>query len=87
VFLVVILLYGIPEAGAHWYSTYKKHHWLKLGIEQSTYDPCLIITKDPKGPFGIVGLQTNNTLFVRDRQFIDLEDSALQAAGLIAKPA
>jgi hypothetical protein len=87
VFLVVIPLYGIPEAGAHWYSTYEKHHRLKLGIEQSTYDPCLMITKDPKGPFGIVGLQTDDTLFVRDRQFIDLEDSALQAAGLIAKPA
>jgi hypothetical protein len=87
VFLVVIPLYGIPEAGAHWYSTYEKHHRLKLGIEQSTYDPCLMITKDPKGPFGIVGLQTDDTLFVGDRQFIDLEDSALQAAGLIAKPA
>ena len=76
-FLVVILLYGILEAGAYWYSTYEKHHRLKLGIEQSTYDPCLMITKDLKGPFSIVGLQTNNTLFVRDRQFIDLKDSAL----------
>lgn len=87
VFWVVIPLYGIPEAGAHWYSTYEKHHRVKLGMEQSTYDPCLMVTKNPKGPFGIVGLQTDDTLFIGDSQFVDLEDSELKAAGLLAKPA
>lgn len=87
VFWVVIPLYGIPEAGAHWYGTYEKHHRHKLGMEQSTYDPCLMVTKNPQGPFGIVGLQTDDTLFVGDRQFVDLEDSELSTAGLLAKPA
>ena len=60
---------------------------MKLGIEQSTYDPCLMITKNPKGPFGIVGLQTDDTLFIGDDQFVDLEDTKLTSAGLLAKPA
>ena len=56
VFWVVIPLYGIPEAGAHWYGTYEKHYRVKLEMEQSTYDPCLMVTKDPHSPFGVVGL-------------------------------
>ncbi|KAI0991501.1 hypothetical protein K3495_g16686 [Podosphaera aphanis] len=48
-------LYGIPESGTHWYGTYHTHHETKLGMENSTYDPCLLITKDRDGPFGIVG--------------------------------
>ncbi|KAI0994535.1 hypothetical protein K3495_g13645 [Podosphaera aphanis] len=38
-------LYGIPEAGTHWWATYHKHHRENLGMEPSTYDPCLLITK------------------------------------------
>jgi hypothetical protein len=87
VFWVVIPLYGIPEAGAHWYGTYEKHHRIKLGMGQSTFDPCLMVTQDPQGPFGIVGLQTDDTLFIGDPQFMDLENRELKAAGLIAKPA
>ena len=46
-----------------------------------------MVTKAPDGPFGIVGLQTDDTLFIRDRRFVDLEDKELTAAGLVAKPA
>ena len=34
-----------------------------------------------------MGLQTNNTLFIRDSDFIEREDQELKAAGLLAKPA
>ena len=70
----MIPLYGIAEAGNHWYSTYEKHHRLKLGIDQSTYNPCLMVTKDQKGPFGIVSLQTDDTLFIGDSDFVERED-------------
>jgi hypothetical protein len=30
-------LYGIPEAGAHWFATYQVHHLNNLGMETSTY--------------------------------------------------
>jgi hypothetical protein len=36
---VVRPLYGIPEAGNHWFRTYHSHHIEHLGMNQSTYDP------------------------------------------------
>jgi hypothetical protein len=87
IFKVIKPLYGIPEAGTHWFRTYYRHHQVKLGIEPSTYDPCFLITRDQSGPFGIVGLQTDDTLFIRDDKFIEIEDKELKAAKLTAKPA
>lgn len=34
------LLYGIPEAGNHWFKTYHEHHVDKLHLTTSTFDPC-----------------------------------------------
>jgi hypothetical protein len=50
---VVKPLYGVPEAGNHWFKTYHTHHTVELGIEQSIYDPCLVYQK---APFGVVGI-------------------------------
>jgi hypothetical protein len=80
---VIKPLYGIPEAGNHWFSIYYKHHLDKLHIAQSTYDPCLMYSTTT--PFGLVGLQTDDTLIVVDAAFIDTEETELQKAGLIAK--
>ncbi|OXV11129.1 hypothetical protein Egran_01111 [Elaphomyces granulatus] len=33
-------LYGIPEAGTHRFRTYHNHHISRLGMKQSSYDPC-----------------------------------------------
>ena len=51
----------------------------------SLYDPCLLITTK-KEVFGVVGMQTDNTLFLVSEDFITLEDSELQKAHLTAKP-
>ena len=76
-------LYGIPEAGTHWWATYYKHHKEKLSMVTSTYDPCLLIsTKE----FGVVGMQTDDTLILASPAFAKLEDSELQKAKLTAKP-
>jgi hypothetical protein len=73
------LLYGIPEAGTHWWATYYKHHKEKLLMTTLSYDPCLlIITK--KEAFGVVGMQTDDTLFLASDEFAALEDSELQKA-------
>uniref|UniRef100_A0A093UYI9 Transposon Ty1-NL2 Gag-Pol polyprotein n=1 Tax=Talaromyces marneffei PM1 TaxID=1077442 RepID=A0A093UYI9_TALMA len=50
---VVRPLYGIPEAGNHWFRTYHNHHTEKLNMETSTYDPCLLHCSDSKQGFGI----------------------------------
>ena len=78
-------LYGIPEAGTHWFGTYHRHHCNKLSMVQSTYDPCLLYTEKDK-LFGIVGLQTDDTLFVGNEAFAELEEKELSKAQIIAKP-
>jgi hypothetical protein len=78
-------LYGIPEAGTHWFRTYHDHHTEKLRMTQSTYDPCLLFTRERPG-FGIVGLQTDDTLFAADATFAAREDSELKKANFEAKP-
>jgi len=35
-------LYGIAEAGLHWYVTYQKHHREKLLMQDAAHDPCLL---------------------------------------------
>lgn len=82
---VVRPLYGIAEAGVHWFDTYQKHHREKLGMDCSTYDPCLLITKIAQ-PFGISGMQTDDTLLLGTAEFHGKEEAELKSAGLRAKP-
>jgi hypothetical protein len=72
---VIRPLYGIPEAGNHWFKTYHNHHVNALQIKQSTYDPCLLHINEPHGSFGIVGLQTDDTLFLANNAFASEEQN------------
>jgi hypothetical protein len=72
---VVKPLYGVPEAGNHWFGTYQKHHIDKLQMTQSTYDPCLMYSTTTT--FGLVGLQTDDTLIVADDAFAKAEEEEL----------
>jgi hypothetical protein len=78
-------LYGIPEAGLHWWATYFKHHVYKLLMETSTYDPCLLITNTEEY-FGVVGMQTDDTLILADEKFSDREEEERAKAKFLAKP-
>ncbi|RAL58350.1 hypothetical protein DID88_005767 [Monilinia fructigena] len=80
---VVKPLYGVPEAGNHWFNTYHGHHKGRLKMEQSTYDPCLLHTN--RMGFGIVGLQTDDTLIVADKEFARSEQEQLEKAHFMAK--
>ncbi|KAI0993994.1 hypothetical protein K3495_g14189 [Podosphaera aphanis] len=79
-------LYGIPESGTHWFRTYHEHHKTKLGMKNSTYDPCLLITKEQDGPIGILGMQTDDTLLLGDEEFVRKEAAELHKEKLLAKP-
>jgi hypothetical protein len=83
-YIMVVLkpLYGVPEAGTHWFATYHKHHIEKLAMTTSTYDPCLLVTKTGK-PFGLVGMQTDDTLILAEQKFAAQEETELIFA---AKP-
>jgi hypothetical protein len=80
---VIRPLYGIPEAGNHWFATYHAHHTDKLKMKVSTYDPCLLYSHE--AGFGIVGLQTDDTLFLGDQAFTKAEEVKLQDAKFTAK--
>ena len=79
---VVKPLYGVPEAGNHWFATYHKHHLEKLGMKQSTYDSCLLNTVNP---FGVVGLQTDDTLILASNESATVENDAFIAAKIMGK--
>ena len=51
-------------------------------MNQSTYDPCLLYSTEP---FGLVGLQTDDTLFVATEKFAEQEQIQLSKAGFLAK--
>jgi hypothetical protein len=42
----------------------------------SSYDPCLLITTE-KEIFGVIGMQTDNTLFLGLEEFAILEENKL----------
>jgi hypothetical protein len=54
-------------------------------MTMSTYDPCLLITTE-KETFGVVGMQTDDTLFLGSEEFAAREDNELQKANFSAKP-
>ena len=53
-------------------------------MSQSTYDPCLLGSNDQQA-FGVVALQTDDTLILADTAFANLEQSKLDKAGFLAK--
>lgn len=73
----------MPEAGAHWFNTYHNHHIKNLGMRTSTYDLCLLYSDTER--FGVIGLQTNDSLIVENEAFVDAEDKRLKEEKLLAK--
>ncbi|KAI1002810.1 hypothetical protein K3495_g5393 [Podosphaera aphanis] len=76
--IMVVLkpLYGNPEAGTHWWATYMEHHVKELGMKPSTYDPCLLISTEDM--FGLVGMQTDDTLILGEIRFSEKEEKRLK---------
>ncbi|KAF1937548.1 hypothetical protein EJ02DRAFT_426510 [Clathrospora elynae] len=87
---VIKPLYGIAEAGVHWWATYHGHHYKELNMSTSTYDPCLLITNADADAdadsFGLVGMQTDDTLMLGTATFSSLEEKKLEKAQFRSKP-
>jgi hypothetical protein len=83
--VVIRSLYGIAEAGTYWWAIYNKHYRDKLFMATSTYDPCLLITITKNG-FGIVRMQTDDTIILADERFSTLEENELLNAKFTVKP-
>lgn len=80
---VLMPLYGIPEAGTHWFGTYHKHHIDKLKLTPSTFDSCLLYNNSRSA---IVGLQTDDSLIVAIPEFMVTEEYELEKAHILSKP-
>jgi len=55
-------------------------------MRNSSYDPCLLITDEGANPFGITGLQTDDTLSIVTPDFARREEEELKKANFRAKP-
>ena len=82
---IVKPLYGIAEAGTHWWVTYHRHHLEKLQMTTSTYDPCLLIAQ-PSAEFAIIAMQTDDMLGISTAKFADHKEEELTKAQFAAKP-
>lgn len=77
-------LYGLAEFGLYWFNTYQRYYKERLNCAILKYNACLLITKS--GPFGLVGLQTDNILNLGNPEFIAAEKTKFQRTALLAKP-
>jgi hypothetical protein len=50
-----------------------------------TYDPCLLVTDGDADAFGLVGMQTDDTLMLRTAAFSSLEEKKLEEAQFRSK--
>lgn len=82
---VILPLYGLAETGTHWFQTYHQHHENRLGMVNSTFDMCLLHTNETDSVFAVVGLQTDDTLILGNKDFITKEEKEMLKAKLIAK--
>ena len=77
-------LYRIVEVGIYWWTIYSKYYKEQLLMITFIFNPCfLIITTGI--PFGIVSMQTNNIIILKDDQFSVLKKDELVKVNLIIK--
>lgn len=75
-------LYGLPEAGNHWFHTYHWYHTQELQLCPSLYDPCLlhwqgfmaIISGKENFAGGLECIQTDDTFYNGNYKFFEVEN-------------
>jgi predicted nucleic acid-binding protein len=77
-------LYKIAKAGTYWWAIYSKHYKEKLLITTFIFNLCFLITTTGT-PFGIISMQTDDIIILRDNQFSAFKEDELIKANLIAK--
>ena len=82
--VVLKLLYGITEAGTHWWATYSKHYKEKLLMITFIFNLCFLITIIGT-LFRIISMQTDNIIILGDNQFLALKEDELVKANFIVK--
>ena len=81
---VIKPLYGLAEAGNHWYETWVTYLRENLRLGPSCFDPCQLMTRSK--PLAISGVQVDDTIFLADHQFVKLEDEQLPKIWIPSRP-
>lgn len=72
-------LYGIPEAGLHWYLTYCAHHKEKHCMTQRKINPCVFFKPDsPNSVPTTIMLRIDDSLGCGSNAFLTLEDREIR---------
>lgn len=76
IFLVAVKpLYGIPEAGLHWYITYSNHNITELEMQRATFDGCLFFKIEETDTIpNITILQVDDSIGSGTEEFLKLEE-------------
>ena len=82
IFKIVKLLYSISKADNYWFKIYYIYYFNKLDISQSIYNLYLLYRNKL---FEIIGLQTDNILFVENAEFTNKKQNNLKKAQFLAK--
>lgn len=77
VLLCIRPLYGVPEAGLFWYSTYSSYHTDDLQMLRSRVDPCLFVRHEDDGT-SVVLLQVDDSFGFGPKGFLDSEEEHVQ---------
>ena len=77
-------LYKITKTGTYWWATYSKYYKKKLLITIFIFNPCFLITTTGT-LFGIVSMQTDDIIILRNDQFLAFKEDKLVKANLIVK--
>lgn len=70
---VVNPLYGIDEAGLHWYLTYRTHHLDVLNMTKYRTDPLWLIQRKDRKRIGVIELKVDDTLGLSNNDFLKEE--------------
>lgn len=77
ILLAVKPLYGIPEAGLHWFMTYSNHHIKELAMQTCSTDKCMLFrNRDKQKNVDLVILQVDDTFGTGSKTFLDEEEKS-----------
>ncbi len=71
---VIKPLYGMPESPMHSYHTYSNQIIENVGMKATVMDPCLFVGHQAENVQVILGLQVDDTLFVRTAELLRHEE-------------
>jgi hypothetical protein len=74
VLFLVIPLYGLGEAGLHWFVTFFKYHKVDLGMSPSTLDTCLLYKREIAELEALVSVQVDDSMALGNAAYFAQEE-------------